>query len=64
MTSCPECFSANIESLLTIHDDRRDDEHTTTITKYKCHECGCMFEVIERYEIETEVTAHGEEFEP
>jgi transposase-like protein len=64
MTSCPECSSANSESLLTMNDDRQDDEHTVTITKYRCHSCGCEFQQIERWGVETEVTAHGREFEP
>ncbi|MGA3061324.1 MAG: hypothetical protein ABSD92_13295 [Candidatus Bathyarchaeia archaeon] len=57
MTSCPECFSARTESLLTMRDDRQDDEHMITITKYKCHVCCCEFEVIERWE--TEILKHG-----
>ena len=59
MTSCPECFSSQTESLLTMRDDAQDDEHLVTITKYRCLSCSCEFEVIERVEWETEVTKHG-----
>ncbi|MGA3060141.1 MAG: hypothetical protein ABSD92_07185 [Candidatus Bathyarchaeia archaeon] len=57
--NCPECFSTQTEILLTMRDDRQDDEHMVTITKYRCLSCGCEFEVIERIEWETEVTKHG-----
>ncbi|MGA3111585.1 MAG: hypothetical protein ABSE15_06070 [Candidatus Bathyarchaeia archaeon] len=63
MTSCPECFSADIESILSMRDDRQDDEHMVTITKYKCHACCCEFEVIERIEWETEILKHGNQGE-
>jgi transcriptional regulator NrdR family protein len=56
---CPECFSANIERVLTMHDDRQDDEHMVTITKYKCKLCACEFQTVERVEWETEILKHG-----
>jgi transposase-like protein len=56
MTSCPECSSAQLEELETIHGERQDDEHQVTVSKFKCRDCGCMFESVEW---ETEVTKHG-----
>jgi hypothetical protein len=58
MTKCPDCLSADNEIILTWHDDRVD-ECLITITKYRCLDCGCEFEVVERWEIETKVTKHG-----
>jgi DNA-directed RNA polymerase subunit RPC12/RpoP len=34
-----------------------------TITKYRCQSCGCEFQQIEHWEVETEVTSHGKEAE-
>ena len=59
MTSCPECCSSKLQELDTEYGDRQDDEHQVTISKFKCRDCGCMFEVTERTEWETEVTKHG-----
>ena len=64
MTSCPECSSANLEELGKEDGERQDDEHEVTVTKFRCNDCGCEFQKIERWEVETEVTAHGREFEP
>jgi transcriptional regulator NrdR family protein len=63
VTSCPECASSNLKSLGTEHGDREDDEHQITVWKYKCQDCGCKFEVIERIEWETEVLKHGSQAE-
>jgi hypothetical protein len=59
MTCCPECFSTQIEILLAMRDDRQDDEHLVTITKYMCGRCGCEFQCVERWEIE--ILRHGQE---
>jgi hypothetical protein len=58
MTICPECSSAKTEIILTMHDDSQDD-NLTTIIKYRCLDCGCEFELVERWEIETKVTKHA-----
>lgn len=63
MTSCPECSSAQQEELETIHGERQDDEHQVTVSKFKCRDCGCMFEITERVEWETEVLKHGSQAE-
>jgi transcription elongation factor Elf1 len=60
MTACPECSSANIESLLTMRDDRLDDR-ALTITKYLCKNCGCRFELREHWAVE--VIEHGKELQ-
>lgn len=62
MTPCPECASANLEELGKEDGERQDDEHFISLTKFRCNECGCAFEVTERFEVETEVTKHGREF--
>lgn len=62
MVGCPECGSEEIQSHSTTERERQDDEHETKITKAKCNHCGCEFEVIERWSIETEVTTHGKEY--
>jgi len=59
MTSCPECASSAVEQLLSMRDDRQDDEHLVTVTKFRCQSCGCEFEVVERVEWETEITKRG-----
>jgi transposase-like protein len=59
MTSCPECSSSDLEELCTEHGERQDDEHEVTISKYRCNDCGCEFEVTERTEWETEILKHG-----
>ncbi len=67
MTSCPECCSDNLEELGREDGGRQDDEHFVARTKFKCRNCGCEFEVFERFEVETEILTHGnqaeEEFE-
>jgi hypothetical protein len=62
MISFPDCGFAQTELLLTMRDDRQDDR-LVTMTKYICQSYGCEFETRERWEVETEVTEHGREYE-
>jgi transcriptional regulator NrdR family protein len=60
----PRLRPARTEVLLTMRDDRQDDEHAVTVTKFRCLSCGCQFQTVERWETRAEVLRHGREAEP
>lgn len=59
MTYCPECMYLKIETVLVIQDELQDDDHAVNVTKLRCPNCGCEFELVERFEIEIRVCKHG-----
>ncbi len=54
MSSCPDCgFAGDFEVIREIEDA------DLLITKLRCENCGCQFDVIERKELTYEITKHG-----
>jgi hypothetical protein len=59
-SSCPDCgFAGDLEVLKPQKQEMVDADHRYLITKLKCENCGCQFDVIERTELTYEITKHG-----
>jgi hypothetical protein len=59
-SSCPDCgFAGDLEVLKTQEREMVDADHQYIITKLRCENCGCQFDVIEHTELTYEIQEHG-----
>jgi len=60
VSSCPDCgFAGDFEVLKSQKQEIVDSEHSILVTKLRCENCGCKFDVIEHTELTYEITKHG-----
>jgi len=63
MYYCPECNSSNVFLESESEVKQFDEWSWQDVSVWKCEDCGCEFEKIERTDVELEVIKHGKDYE-
>jgi transposase-like protein len=59
VTACPECSSADLDSLGLERGERLDDGHCVLVSRFRCRSCQCEFREIQVTSWRREILKHG-----